>query len=77
MQVIPIARMAVGEEGTVHSVRASGFLRERLLDLGVVAGTRIRCERFGPSNASSIYEVRSTRLVIRHSDGAYVLAQVD
>jgi Fe2+ transport system protein FeoA len=47
------------------------------LDLGVVAGTHIRCERFGPSNASSIYEVRSTRLVIRHSDGAYVLAQVD
>ena len=76
VRVIPIAQMAVGEEGTVHSVNATGFLRERLLELGVVVGTHIRCERFGPSNTSSIYEVRSARLVIRYSDGAYVLAEV-
>ncbi len=76
MRVIPITRMAVGEEGVVKDITAKGFLRERLLELGLVTGTHIRCERIGPSSASSIYEVRSARLVIRHSDGAHVLAEV-
>lgn len=77
MRVVPITQMTVGEDGIVWAITANGFLRERLLELGLVTGTHIRCERFGPMGASSVYEVRSARIVIRHSDGAYVLVQVD
>ena len=76
MQVIPISKMAAGESGVVRAVTANGFLRERLLELGLVVGTHIRCERFSPSGEAGIYEVRSARLVIRCCDGEYVQAEV-
>ncbi len=76
MRVVPISEMAVGEDGMIRAVNGTGFLRERLLELGLVAGTHIRCERLSPSGEASVYEVRSARLVIRHCDGAHVLAEV-
>lgn len=76
VRVVPISEMAVGEDGTIRSVNGGEFLRERLLELGLVAGAYIRCERISPSGEASVYEVRSARLVIRHCDGAYVLAEV-
>ena len=76
MRVMPISEMTVGEKGVVRTITAKGLLRERLLELGVVAGTHICCERFSPSGTASIYEVRSARLVIRHCDGKHVLAEV-
>ena len=76
MRVIPISEMVMGEYGTVHIITAKGFLRERLLELGMVVGAHIRCEQLSPSGDASVYEVRSARLVIRHADGAHVLAEV-
>ncbi len=76
MRVVSISEMAVGDEGIVRAITAKGFLRERLLELGLVIGTHIRCERFSPSGKAGVYKVRSARLVIRHSDGEHVLAEV-
>lgn len=76
MRVISIAEMTIGEKGVVRAITAKGFLRERLLELGLVVGTHIRCERFSPSGEASVYEVRSARLAIRHCDGDHVLAEV-
>lgn len=76
MRVIPISELAIGEEGIVRAITANGFLRERLLELGLVAGTHIRCERIGPSGKVCVYEVRASRIVIRRCDGDHVLAEV-
>ncbi len=76
MRMISLADMVPGECGRLERILAEGFLRERLFDMGLVAGTMARCERIAPSGGSSVYIVRSTRVAIRHSDGKQVLVEV-
>ena len=43
-----VADLKAGQSGTVAQVSASGALRQRLLDMGILPGTAIGLERSGP-----------------------------
>lgn len=76
MRVIPLSELPPDGCGTVKCVMAEGLLRERLFDLGLVAGTHIRCERLSPSGDARVYVFRSARIAIRQCDGKSVLVRV-
>lgn len=76
MRVIPLSELPPDGCGTVKYVTASGFLRERMLAMGIVEGTHIRCERFSPSGKACVYVIRSARIAIRRCDCESVLVRV-
>lgn len=63
-----------GREAIVCAVHFDGTMRRRLLDFGLIEGTRIACLRQG--RGSSVYRVRGAMLALRHADTANICVQL-
>ena len=62
-----------GQSGRMTSVTADSDLKQRLLDFGMMEGTKIRCLRKGPSGSPILYRVRGTMLALRNEDAAGIV----
>jgi len=71
-QIDPLADLAPGSVCQIVSLELSGLLRRRILDLGIVPGTLIRCIRRGPSGDPTAYMVRETLIALRSEDAAQI-----
>ena len=62
-----LSDLPVGGEAVVHALAPSctGPERRRLLDLGVVPGTRIRCEFPSPFGSPRSYDIRGALIALR------------
>ena len=57
-----------GESAFVKSLNSSGALRRRLLDMGIVEGTRVECLGMSPGGDPRAFLVRGAVLAIRDQD---------
>jgi len=67
-----LADLSPGSVCQIVSLELSGLLRRRILDLGIVPGTLIRCIRRGPSGDPTAYLVRETLIALRSEDAAQI-----
>lgn len=58
-----------GEWGRVCSLDGSGALKQRLMDIGLIEGTRVRRLYAAPSGDPAAYWVRGTVIALRRGDG--------
>jgi len=72
-----LSELKVGEEGVVYGLSAScyGPERRRLLDLGIVPGTLIRCEFQSPFSSPHAYFVRGTLFGFRDEQAEKILLE--
>ena len=70
-----LADLPVGGKATVHALAPSctGAERRRLLDLGVVPGTRISCEFASPFGSPRSYEIRGALIALRDYQAERIL----
>ena len=70
-----LADLPVGGEAVVHALAPSctGAERRRLLDLGVVPGTRIRCEFASPFGSPRSYDIRGALIALRDYQAERIL----
>jgi len=70
-----LSDLAVGGEAIVHALAPSctGAERRRLLDLGVVPGTRIRCEFASPFGTPRSYDIRGALIALRDHQAERIL----
>lgn len=62
-----------GQNAVVQSLRAHGSMRRRLLDIGLVEGTRVECVGVSPLGDPSAYLIRGAVIAIRAADCRDVL----
>lgn len=62
-----------GEAAVVQSLRAHGSMRRRLLDIGLVEGTRVECVGVSPMGDPAAYLIRGAVIAIRAVDSRSVL----
>ena len=67
-----LADLSPGSVCQIVSLELSGLIRRRILDLGIVPGTLIRCIRRGPSGDPTAYLVRETLIALRSEDAAQI-----
>jgi len=67
MASLPLADLQPGSHGRLDG-EAVGEARERLLDLGFVAGTEVRVIRRGPFGDPVELELRGYRVCLRRGD---------
>ncbi|MGI6081752.1 MAG: FeoA family protein [Limnochordia bacterium] len=67
-----LASLAVGEEALVCGIEADIETRWRLLDLGLVPGTRIQVIRQSPLGDPVLYMFRGTAMALRRTDARTV-----
>ena len=72
--LLTLAEADLGEEGTVTGLSAAcqGGQRRRLLDLGVVPGTRIRAEFRGPGGEATAYRIRGALIALRRRQASWI-----
>ena len=65
---IGLNTLCPGEIAVVKSLNSSGALRRRLLDMGIVEGTRVECLGMSPGGDPRAFLVRGAVLAIRDQD---------
>ena len=63
--------------GMVLILLLTGAIRRRLLDLGLIEGTKVRCVRRSLAGNPVIYSFRGTMVALRSEDSARICVEVD
>jgi len=58
--------------GIVNDLNCNGNIRRRLLDLGIVKGTKITPVFKSPSGDPTAYEIRKTLIALRKEDSKLI-----
>ena len=69
--------LPVGRDGHVSGLTLTGAIRRRLLDMGLIEGTCIRCVRRGPAGNPVIYYFRGTMIALRKEDSIGISVEVE
>lgn len=72
----PLAECNVGESGTVRSMDMDAGSRQRLLEMGLLIGSRIDVVRFAPLGDPIEIKVRGYFLSLRRFDAAKIQVEV-
>jgi Fe2+ transport system protein A len=67
-----LADLIVGTAGRISSVELDGLLRRRVLDLGMVPGTQVKCIRKSPVGDPIAFRVRNTTIALRSDDASLI-----
>lgn len=70
VNILSLSDLPVGKTVVVEEILLSGAMRLRLMELGLVPGTRVRCVHRAPSGSPGAYAVRGAVIAIRKSDAA-------
>lgn len=72
-----LSEIKPGETAVVKSLCAHGSMRRRLLDIGLVEGTRVECVGVSPLGDPASYLIRGAVIAIRAADSRDVLVGED
>ncbi len=71
-QYATLATLNPGEEARVAGLTTQGAMRRRLLDLGLTAGSQVRCLFRGAFGGPTAYLIRGAVIALRRADAATV-----
>ena len=73
MDYVSLYDIKPGERAAVQQLLTTGPMRRRLLDLGLVPGTRIECVGQSPSGDPKAYLIRGAAIALRSEDARNIL----
>lgn len=74
--VTTLDQLREGDCARIVRLALRGAMRRRLLDFGMIEGTRVRCLRLSPAGDPVIYRVRGTMLALRRQDSRRIDVEV-
>lgn len=74
-ETIGMDELQPGNTGVVAVLKARGLVRRRLMDLGLVPGTKVTALRVSPSGDLTAFYIRGTVIAIRREDSRQVLVR--
>lgn len=72
LEQLSLDRLQDGQSAYVTSVAGEPAMRRRLLDMGLIPGTRVTCEGRSPAGDPAAYRVRGAVIALRARDAATV-----
>ena len=73
MRLIPLSDMRKGEKAVIKTILVKGDLRQRLMDIGFIEGTEVRCMRISPFGDPKAFLVRGAVIALRSEDSSGIL----
>ncbi|MBQ3114852.1 MAG: ferrous iron transport protein A [Clostridia bacterium] len=67
----------INEEGYVSSLVSNEDIRRRLLDMGLVEGTRVKCVLKSPGGDPVAYNIRGAVVAIRNEDSKNIFIKTN
>lgn len=62
-----------GESAKVKRVLSTGSIRRRLLDIGLIEGTKVECLQYSPAGDPVAYLIRGAVIALRSEDSSNIL----
>lgn len=76
-KIISLKEMQPGQKAHIKELLATGSIRRRLLDLGLVEGTEIKCVGKSPAGDPSAFYIRGAVIALRSEDSCNVMAEAE
>ena len=73
----PLTSVAVGTIATVTEIKLPPASRPRLMEMGLLVGTKVELVRFAPLGDPVEIKVRGYNLTLRKSEAELILVQVN
>lgn len=71
-QQLSLSALDVGDSAYVSDIEAEAAMRRRLLDIGLIRGTRVTCMAKSPAGDPAAYLIRGAVIALRGSDASGV-----
>ncbi len=72
---ISLNKLPIGERGTVSTLLFQGNYRRRMLDLGLVKGTKVEAVQKSPSGDPIAYAIRGAIIALRNEDASKIIVE--
>ncbi len=72
---IRLSDMVQGEKAVIKKLLSKEDIKRRLLDIGMIEGTKIECIGYSPAKDPGAYLVRGAVIAIRKKDGKDILIE--
>jgi ferrous iron transport protein A len=73
LDLVKLSELPVGKSAVVDSLKIEGTMRRRLMDIGLVPGTRVKTLRVSPTGDPRAYRIRGAVIALRSDEGEKVL----
>ena len=73
--MMTLDELEIGKSGVIMAVNGEGALRRRLLDIGLVEGTRVECLQRSPAGDPIAYLIRGAVIALRTEDSSRILVE--
>ena len=77
MKIVSLADMKVGQSGIVEALEGRGNIQHRLVDMGVVKGSRISVFKKAPLGDPVEVKIRGCAMALRMNEAAMISVAVD
>jgi ferrous iron transport protein A len=74
---LALSQLKTGEAGIVVKVRGSGSIQRRIVDMGIVPGTKITVQKFAPLSDPMDLKLKGFNLSLRKSEAEFIEVEVD
>ena len=72
METTTLDKLDINNNAVILDLKCKGDLRRRLLDLGLVNGTKIKASFKSPIGNPIAYEIRGTTIALRKEDSRLI-----
>ena len=67
-----LSEVGLGEARYVTKILKESSITRRLIDIGLIPGTKLECVLISPMNNPKAYMIRGTVIAIRNEDAKYI-----
>ena len=71
-----LSQLEVGASAKVETLSNFSTIRQRLLDIGLTPGTKVKCLFKSPFGDPTAYEIRGAVMALRSEDASVVLVKL-
>ena len=73
--MLKLHNASIGSVVKVEDLTSTGYLRERMLALGLTKGARVEVIRRGPSGDPTVFYIRGAMIALRSEEASLVAIQ--
>ncbi|MDF2567864.1 MAG: FeoA family protein [Oscillospiraceae bacterium] len=74
--IYPLSQLREGQEAKVTGILATGSMRRRLQDIGIIEGTNVECLQKSPAGDPIAYLIRGAAIALRKEDSSDILVRL-
>ena len=67
-----LSRLNPGQSGVVKKIRGGGHIQKRIIDMGLVPGTKVVVEKFAPLSDPMEIKLKGYNLSLRKAEAEFI-----